>query len=205
MALVVPMLRIGDRFVVGDSLTNTILRELVWWGLAGALLALVLLGEKRTLASIGIRTPTWKTWVFGVLAAVAMMVSVLLVYGVIFPLLGLHMNAAAVERITRNPLWLQGLIFARAAVVEELLYRGYAIGRIAEIARSPWAAAIVSLVAFVAAHLSGWGAAQLIVVGVSGLLLTLLYLWRRDLICNIVAHFLVDAGGFLLAAASGHA
>jgi membrane protease YdiL (CAAX protease family) len=32
----------------------------------------------------------------------------------------------------------------------------------------------------------------LIGVAVAGLVLTILYLWQRDLVANIIAHFLVD-------------
>jgi membrane protease YdiL (CAAX protease family) len=57
----------------------------------------------------------------------------------------------------------------------------------------------VSLATFTYAHLSYWGWSHLIVAGFGGLVLTGLYLWRRDLVSNMVAHFLTDAIGFLLA------
>jgi membrane protease YdiL (CAAX protease family) len=47
-------------------------------------------------------------------------------------------------------------------------------------------------------HLSSWGVAQLIVAGYGGLLLTILYLWRRNLWANMLAHWLADAAGFLV-------
>ena len=40
-------------------------------------------------------------------------------------------------------------------------------------------AGVVSWVAFVIARLGYWGSAQLIVAGLGGLILTILYLWRR--------------------------
>ena len=128
--------------------------------------------------------------------------TVVLSYNVIFPLLGLQMNQAATARITRHPQWLQMLIFARAAVVEEILYRGYRVrqrGRtgqrrhigLLQLDRHRPGGAAVTL-----AHLAGWGGAQLIVVGFGAVILGLLYLWRRDLPCNMLAHFLVDAVSF---------
>ena len=59
-------------------------------------------------------------------------------------------------------------------------------------------AAAIAWAAFTVAHLSYWGWAQLIVAGFAGLVLTALYLWRRDLPCNMLAHFLTDGVGFLL-------
>jgi hypothetical protein len=88
----------------------------------------------------------------------------------------------------------------RAAVHEELFYRGFAIERLAEITGLLWLAGLISVVAFTYAHLSYWGWAHLIVAGYGGLVLTVMYLWRRDLASNMIAHFLTDAVGFLLGA-----
>ncbi|HEV8503281.1 MAG TPA: CPBP family intramembrane glutamic endopeptidase [Casimicrobiaceae bacterium] len=125
-----------------------------------------------------------------------MIATVVLSYNVIFPLFGLQMNRAAVEKITQHPHWIQMLIFARAAVGEEILYRGYPLERIQQLTGSKWIAFAVSVAVFTFAHLAGWGAAQLIVVSFGAVILALLYLWRRDLLCNMVAHFLVDAVSF---------
>jgi len=43
-----------------------------------------------------------------------------------------------------------------------------------------------------------WGWTHLIVAGYGGLVLTALYLLRRDLAANMLAHWLTDAVGFLL-------
>ena len=89
----------------------------------------------------------------------------------------------------------------RAAVVEEINYRGYAIERIEELTSSKSLAVLISVVVFTFAHFAFWGGTHLIVVGFSAVILALLYLWRRDLICNMVAHLLTDLIGFLLAGA----
>ena len=90
----------------------------------------------------------------------------------------------------------------RAAVSEEILFRGYPIPRIEELtgrtSLSTALAAAVSWIAFTIAHLGSWGWAQLIVAGYGGAILTALYVWRRDLWCNILAHFIADGAGFLL-------
>jgi membrane protease YdiL (CAAX protease family) len=89
-------------------------------------------------------------------------------------------------------------LVTRAAIAEELLFRGYPISRLEELSGSRVLAAVVSWAGFTYAHLSYWGAAQLIVAGWGGLILTLLFLWRRNLWTNILAHWLTDAAGFLL-------
>jgi membrane protease YdiL (CAAX protease family) len=39
----------------------------------------------------------------------------------------------------------------------------------------------------------------MLIAGFGGLLLTLLYVWRRNLWINIIAHFVVDGASVLLA------
>jgi len=46
--------------------------------------------------------------------------------------------------------------------------------------------------------LAYWGWAHLIVAAFGGAVLTVLYLYRRDLACNMVAHLITDGVGFLL-------
>ena len=197
-----PELNFGRLIAPGESITASVAREAVWWAIAAVVIAYVKLIERRPLSSIGLRRPDGKTLWVAILAAVLMFATVVLSYSVIFPLLGLKMNQEAVRQITRNPLWLQILIFIRAAVVEEILYRGYPIERVQALTGSRSIALLISVIVFMLAHIAYWGVAQLIVVGFGGLILGLLYLWRRDLVCNMIAHFLVDLAGFLAAAAN---
>lgn len=201
IAFGVPELNLGHRLAAGESIGAKLAREGVWWAIAAVMIAYVLLVERRPLSSIGLRRPGGKTVLFGFLGAVVMFATVVLSYSVIFPLLGLKMNQEAVNQITHNPLWLQGLIFSRAAVTEEILYRGYPMERVQELTGSKWLAFLVAALVFTLAHIASWGGAQLIVVGFGAVVLGLLYLWRRDLVCNMIAHFLVDLAGFLAAGA----
>ena len=60
------------------------------------------------------------------------------------------------------------------------------------------AAVAIPLVIFGIGHWTG-GAANILIALALGLILSLFYVWRRDLVANIIAHFLVDfaanAGG----------
>jgi len=58
---------------------------------------------------------------------------------------------------------------------------------------------LLPLLLFAAAHYTG-GAADILIALVLGAILTGFYLWRRDLVANIIAHTLVD----LVANLSGH-
>lgn len=200
IAFGLPELDLGARLGLGTT-AFAWPREVVWWSIALVLLLYVRFIERRPLASIGLHRPDGKTYLFGIVAAVVLFASVIVFYAIVFPMLGLSMNQKAVEGITRLPFWYQVLLAIRAAVVEEILYRGYPISRIAEVTGGKWIAAIVSIAVFTLAHLAYWGLAQLLIVVSGAIALTLLFLWRRDLVCNMVAHFLVDLAGFLAASA----
>jgi membrane protease YdiL (CAAX protease family) len=43
-----------------------------------------------------------------------------------------------------------------------------------------------------------WGWGHLLIGGFAGVILTLLYIWRRNLWVNMIAHFVPDAIGLLL-------
>lgn len=202
IAFGLPELNLGHRLAPGASIGASLAREAVWWAIATVMIAYVLLVERRSLFSIGLRRPGGRTVLFGFIGALVMFASVILSYSLLFPLLGLKMNQEAVSQITRNPLWLQVMIFGRAAVAEEILYRGYPMERVQDLTGSKWLAFLVAALIFTLAHISYWGGAQLIVVGFGAVILGLLYLWRRDLICNMIAHFLVDLAGFLAASAN---
>ena len=96
------------------------------------------------------------------------------------------------------PYGLRFMIVLRAGVVEEILFRGYGIERLRELTGNKFLAGAITLALFSLAHLSHWGLAQIVVAGAAGLVLTILYLWRRDLATNMVAHFLVDGSQLLL-------
>jgi membrane protease YdiL (CAAX protease family) len=118
----------------------------------------------------------------------------------IVPAFHLDTTAAMATRhlILAKPWWFRFLMVLRAAIVEEILFRGYLIEKVQQLTASPPLAIALSIATFTLAHLSGWGMVQLIPVFADGLILALLYVWRRDLPCNMIAHFITDGVGFLL-------
>jgi membrane protease YdiL (CAAX protease family) len=172
--------------------------ELLWWIAVVVVLLYVAFVERRSFASIGFRRP--KTWdvVLAVITGILMVAGIIVIYQVIFPLFHLQMNVREMKTLLYTPFWYRFLLVTRAAVCDELLFRGYPIERLEELSGSRVAAAVVSWAAFTYAHLGSWGAAQLIVAGYGGLLLTGLYLWRRNLPANMLAHWIADGAGFLL-------
>ena len=56
--------------------------------------------------------------------------------------------------------WYGILLVLRAAVTEEILFRGYLIEKVRQVSGSRVLAVIVSVAAFTYAHLGGWGPVQ---------------------------------------------
>jgi membrane protease YdiL (CAAX protease family) len=183
----------------GDALGARLGREAIWWAFGAIVLIWVIRVERLPLSSIGLKRPTPGTFGWGLVFVVPMIASVMLSYAIIFPALGLHQNMATTRSLIAVPLWLQTATMIRAGVVEEILYRGYPIERLTTLTGRRWIAALLSAAAFVVVHIAAWGYAQLIVVAFGAVILTGLYLWRRDLPACMIAHALTDIIGFSLA------
>jgi membrane protease YdiL (CAAX protease family) len=198
-ALAFGLLPIATWLVQGDSLGKMLAREAIWWCFAAAILLWLTLAERLPPSSIGFRAPTWKSVAFGILAAVVTTAIMVVCFTVIVRALHLSLAAALAQQqaILRTPFWYRVLLVLRAAVVEEILFRGYLIEKVRQLSGNTPLAVVISIVAFSLAHLRAWGPAQLIAVSAVGTVLALLYVWRRDLPSNMFCHFLTDAAGFL--------
>lgn len=98
------------------------------------------------------------------------------------------------------PAWVILLSILTAGITEEVLFRGYALERLAELTDNLWVSAAISLATFVLTHLSGWNLAHILgVVLPLGVVLTVLYLWKRNLVFVIIIHVLVDLPLFFIA------
>jgi membrane protease YdiL (CAAX protease family) len=86
---------------------------------------------------------------------------------------------------------------AIAAFAEELAFRAVLIGHFSRLLRSVWGGAVLSILLFSIAHCFGYGILYGLRVLPTGAVLSLLFLWKRDLGACMLAHFLVDAIGVL--------
>jgi len=102
-----------------------------------------------------------------------------------------YTGGSAGEAFSKLPVWLVTLIVFRAGVVEELFYRGYAIERLEALGLNRYLAAAIPLLIFSVGHWTG-GWANIVIALALGAILSGFYLWRRDLVANMIAHFLVD-------------
>jgi membrane protease YdiL (CAAX protease family) len=182
-----------------SSTTRILAGEALFWLLALALLAIVVLWEKRPVSSIGLRAPTIRSVWRGLGGLV-----VYLLIGAAMAVL-LHVVAGEVPRfggveatLKSLPAWAMVLLAIRAGVVEELMTRGFALHRLSEWSGSLWVGAILQLLLFAGLHVPVWGWAKGAIVLVLGAVLTLLYLRHRDLAANMITHALVDSSILLI-------
>ena len=169
------------------TLASAILKEALIWASAVALIVIIRRGEHLPLRSIGLGTARWwKSILWGfVIAVVSAVAASALAHVTGY---GHGPGSAAFEKL---PLWLIALIVFRAGVVEELFYRGYAIERLRLIGLGRFWSVAIPLVIFSLGHWSG-GTANVLIAFAAGLILTGFYLWRRDLVANMIGHGLVD-------------
>jgi membrane protease YdiL (CAAX protease family) len=174
-------------FVPEITFASAVLKEALIWVGALALIVIIRRGEHLPMRSIGLGTARWwKSILWGFIIAIVSAV----VVGALAYLTG-YGNGPGSSAFEKLPLWLITAIVFRAGVVEELFYRGYAIERLRMIGLGRVWSVVIPLVIFSLGHWSG-GAANILIAFAAGLILTGFYLWRRDLVANVIGHGLVD-------------
>jgi membrane protease YdiL (CAAX protease family) len=176
-----------NHFWPTPGFTSAVMKEAGMWVVGLILLVIIKAGEGLPLSSVGIGTARfWKSILWGLLLGV-----VCLVAGGIVGTLTHFNGGEAGKMLGQLPTWLVSLIVIRAGVVEELCYRGYAIERLHALGLPRWIAAAVPLVIFGVGHLTnGW--ANVAIALVLGGILAAFFVWRRDLVANMIGHWFVD-------------
>lgn len=103
---------------------------------------------------------------------------------------GLHFGGSGASQFS-PPVWATLVTVLRAAVIEEVFYRGYAIERLQRLTGSMPVAIALPLIAFAAAHYRQ-GTGGVLIALVMGAILSVLFVKRRDLTAVMTAHFIVD-------------
>ena len=178
-------------WIAGDSggLGIQLLLQLLFCGLAVAVVAIVLTGERLPLSSIGLRRPDWSTLTT---AALLFLVGFFVLPIITTPLVetwGRDGAAAGIAELAAFPAWFRVVLAVTSGIVEETLYRGYAVERLSTIVGRRWLGATLATLAFALAHIPMWGLGFSLAADLpTGIVLVLFYLWRRDLVANMLAH-----------------
>lgn len=186
-----PALVITSHRLFGErpSLSTECWLQLILCALAVLVVFIVIGPERRSLRSIGLRVPSRETVVTGLALFVVTFVLLPFVTAPLGHALGRARVDAGVARIRAWPIWFRLVVSFTSGPVEETLYRGYLIERLLALTDRRWLTAAGAILAFGAAHVPAWGTGFAMTVDLpAGVLLVGGYLWRRDLIANMLAH-----------------
>jgi uncharacterized protein len=196
VALGVPLLplsRWGHEF---SGIGHLVGYEAIWWGLVAFILVQTVVFERDNLSSLGFRTVRLIELIAGVGVGILTLAGLALLYYWALPRLHLG-ETSQMRQLTQSPAWWRAISVIRAAVSEEILFRGYAISRIRALTGSLPLASILSWTVFTVAHVGPWGWGHLLIAGFGGLMLTLAFLWRGNIWVSIVAHAVIDGAAVL--------
>ncbi len=155
-------------------------------------------------ASVGLRKPQWFDAIAALLALVATFATASIVLAA-FRLNGAALSPEKAAEVQALPLLLRLTMVLTAGFCEEVIYRGYALERMASLTRTIWIGVPVTILLFTLAHTVRYGFSPgLIGVAVTGTFLALLYVWRRNLWPCIAMHWIIDGVGLLLGPIGGH-
>ncbi|GAC1392675.1 MAG: type II CAAX endopeptidase family protein [Vulcanimicrobiaceae bacterium] len=177
------------------------------WIVAIVILAIVIFWERLPLRSIGFRKPSGRDFLAMGAAFVAMVVAL----GIFLALThtsGSAFGGVSPAQIAAVPLALRVALFLTAGFCEELMFRAYAIERLALFSGKLWIGGVAAVVLFTLGHLPRYGfSLALLVVAIIATFLTGLYLWRRNFWICALMHAVIDCIGLVVRpalAAHGH-
>jgi membrane protease YdiL (CAAX protease family) len=169
------------------SVTATVCKESLIWLCVIALLVIIRRGERLPLSSINLGTaPVKNSILWGAILTVLCGA-----VGAVVANLTHFKGGEIGQALSKLPFWLIILVVLRAGVVEELFYRGYAIERLQLLGLNRYWAGVIPLLIFGFGHGTN-GLVSIILALALGAVLMLVYLWRRDLVANMIGHFMVD-------------
>lgn len=175
------------------TFTSAVIKEAGMWLVALVLIVIIKVGEGLPLSSIGLGTTRFgKSILWGFIIGIACLaaaIGLVVITG--------YTGGESGKAFEKLPTWLLSLIVLRAGVVEELCYRGYAIERLHALGLPRGLAAGVPLFIFAIGHWTG-GWANIVIALVLGGMLALFFIWRRDLVANMIGHWFVDFVGNVL-------
>jgi uncharacterized protein len=178
-----------------QSFTIRVVDQIVLWTLFGLIVAIVVLWEKRPLSSIGLRWQ-WSSIAWGLVLAAILILLVSPIQLWVLAQTGLPGFEAGLAGLGDLPMWFLAAATLSAGVVEETLYRGYAIERLGPHVGYV-TAGLATLTVHALVHLPVWGWGPTLSFFVPGVVITGFYLWRRDLLACIVAHATTDTVGII--------
>jgi len=163
-----------------------------------SVLLIVLRWEKQPLSSLGVHAATWQSPAWGLALAAFFMYAFAPVASSGLRRLKLRGFDAGLAKLAGLPVRYLILAVLIGGASEDLLYRGYAIDRVASLTGSYRLGGLVPVCIFGLAHAPTWGWGPALTTLGSGGILTLFYIWQQDSAANVLAHVPADLAGLVL-------
>jgi len=175
----------------GITTSTVIIRESLIFLLVGVLIAIIYKFEHNTLESIGLRFTAIKTSLINSIIFLLISMAGIALCLLAMQFLGWKVGGGEGNAYKDIPLIVFFFVVLRAGIAEEIFYRGYAIERINTLTGNRWVAVVIPLIIFSIGHFRQ-GPGGILISFVAGGILSATYLWKRDLLANVIAHFLID-------------
>lgn len=114
-----------------------------------------------------------------------------LILGVIIFSLFRKFLPISIGGLPTSDILIKGLIYLRAGIVEEFLFRGYGITRIILLTKKPIFAVVITMLLFTLGHIKS-GLSGILVSFILGIILSIFFIWKKDLKANMASHFITD-------------
>lgn len=182
-----------DSAALGHFVAN-VERDIAFkWVRSIALVFLVVLWERKPIASIGLKRASWRDG----LVVIGGYVAVFAVSYLLDLVLPKRVSSEVQLATMLFPYPLRVAMVLTAAVTEEIESRGYLIERLEAITGSTSFAGAIAFVVFLLQHAASWGIARAVRTALWTTALVAVYLWRRNLPACISIHLLADGTALL--------
>ena len=168
------------------------------WAFLATVAAIVIVWEKKPLASIGLRRLSWRSIAWGLLLAIVTRYVTIPILTALLRWMGVAAFEEGMAKILVEPFWIRALGALTAGIVEDALFIGYAFTRLELLTRSRWVAGLIAVAVFAFLHYPHWGIGPVLAFIVEIAFAVAFFAWRRDLLANITAHVIVDSMGLLV-------
>lgn len=173
------------------TVPNVLVREVIIFAIGGVLLGLIKFKEGLGWKSVGLQRPAAGNTVLWVLiSSVGMALALALAFGLI-SIFGWSFGSSDSSAFDKLPVWVLLVVIARAGILEELFYRGYAIERLLSLTGNRYLSIALPLILFALFHYRQ-GPAGITIAFMSGAVMTAVYVYKRNLWITITTHFMVD-------------
>ena len=183
----------------GDLASGLICQAMLL-GLLSVVLAVAMSREPDPWSSLGFAHTGLSTLLWAAMIATLFIIALGPILMRLPAWLGAPGFAPPLARLQQLPVWYLALAVTVGGIVEEILYRGFALGQVSSMVGNTAVSAALVVVAYSLAHVPLWGWVPALTTGISGAVLTAAFLAHGDIVANILAHMAVDFVGIVLPA-----